>query len=263
MTHDRSLSIVDAHAHLGRWPYPIRQGTAADLAAEMQALGVVASVTSHSLAIYYDAVEGNAALAAEIRDFPQIWGYVSVNLNYPEQAEGELERYLGGGSPFRHKFIGVKVHQSLSRRRFDTPEAMAIARAVDRYRVPVLVHTFGSALESPWNVLPAAKANPDVPFILGHMGGEAWSEGARVGREAPNLYLELCSSWTDPEKVRAAIDAVGPERVLFGTDANLFTLAHMVGALEDAGLSGDELRLVMGGNARRLFPDVARTLGEE
>lgn len=263
MTHDRSLSIVDAHAHLGRWPYPIRQGTAADLAAEMQTLGVVASVTSHSLAIYYDAVEGNRALAEEIRDFPQIWGYVSVNLNYPEQATDELERYLGAGSPFRHKFIGVKVHQSLSRRRFDTPEAMAIARAVDRYRVPVLVHTFGSALESPWNVLPAAKANPDVPFILGHMGGEAWSEGARVGREAPNLYLELCSSWTDPEKVRAAIDAVGPERVLFGTDANLFTLAHMVGALEDAGLSEGELRLVMGGNARRLFPDVARTLGEE
>jgi len=72
------------------------------------------------------------------------------------------------------------------------------------------------------------------------------------------VYLELCSSWTDPEKVRAAIDAVGPERVLFGTDANLFAVSHMVGAMEDAGLSDAELRMVMGGNARQLFPAVGR-----
>ncbi len=254
----RSLRMVDVHAHLGRWSYPIKQATAAELAAEMQTHGIEATIASHSLAIVYDATEGNRALADEIRGLPQLWGYVSVNLNYPERAAGELARYLGAGSPFGGQFIGVKVHQSLSRHRFDTPEGMELAAEVAKYRVPILVHTFGSAIESPWNVLPAAKAFPEVSFILGHMGGDAWWEGARVGREAPNLYLELCSSWTDPEKVRAAIDAVGPERVLFGTDANLFAVSHMVGAMEDAGLSDAELRLVMGENARHLFPALSR-----
>jgi len=254
----RSLRIVDVHAHLGRWSYPIKQASAAELAAEMQSHGIEATIASHSLAIIYDATEGNHALADEICGIRQLWGYVSVNLNYPDQSLAELERYLGAGSPFRDRFIGVKVHQSLSRHRFDTPEGMEIAAAVARYRVPILVHTFGSALESPWNVLPAAQAYPEVPFILGHMGGDAWWEGARVGRAAPNVYLELCSSWTDPEKVRAAIDAVGPERVLFGTDANLFAVSHMVGAMEDAGLSDAELCMVMGENARQLFPALSR-----
>lgn len=253
MSRKPPYPILDVHAHLGKWTYPIRQATAQDLAAEMANLGIIRTIVSHSMAIGYDVVEGNRLLAEEIRDFPQIFGYCSVNLNYPEQMLVELERYLGKRSPFAGKFVGVKMHQMMSRHRYDTPEGLALTQALTIYRVPILVHTFGSAIESPWNVLPAARAHSQVPFILGHMGGDAWWEGARVGKEAPNLYLELCSSYTDPEKVRAAIEAVGPERVLFGTDATLFTASHMVGAMADMGLTEAEMRLIMGENTRRLF----------
>ncbi len=119
--------------------------------------------------------------------------------------------------------------------------------------MPILIHTFSSAVESPWNVVPVAKAHPDAQIILGHMGGDAWWEGARVGREAPNLYLEFCSTYTDPPKFRAAVDAVGAGRVLFGTDATLYEISHVMGAMQDAGLTDEEYRLIMGENARKLF----------
>ncbi len=99
-------------------------------------------------------------------------------------------------------------------------------------------------------MLSAAKAVPDVPIILGHMGGETWWEGIRVAQEAPNIYLEICSTWTDPEKMRAGIQAVGAERILFGSDATFFDASHMLGAMEDAGLSPDEWKLIMRENTR-------------
>lgn len=98
-------------------------------------------------------------------------GYVSVNPNYVDEALNELERYLGNGSR-NPQFVGVKVHPLLCKHRYDTPEGLTLTRVVAAYGVPILVHTFNSALESPWNALAAAKAVPSVPIILGHMGGE-------------------------------------------------------------------------------------------
>jgi uncharacterized protein len=252
--------IIDAHAHLGRWGFPTHQASAADLAMEMDAHRISATIVSHSLAISYHAPEGNRRLAEEISGFARIFGYVTVNLNYPAQMIAELDRYLDPQSPHRGKFVGVKVHQMYARHRYDSPEGMALTERLAEIGVPVLVHTFSSAIESPWNVVAAAKAYPNANIVVAHMGGDAWWEGARAARQAPNVYLELCSTYTDPEKARAAVDAVGPERVLFGTDATLFTASHMLGAMADMGLTESELEMIMGGNARRLFPSIDAAL---
>ncbi|MEA3336752.1 MAG: amidohydrolase family protein [Chloroflexota bacterium] len=243
--------IVDAHAHWGNWYFPIAQLSVEDIVAYMQAQGIDVTILSSSLAIAYDFCEGNRRMAEAIEPYPQLLGYVVVNSNYVEESIAEMRRYLGAeGYP---QFLGIKVHPLLAQHRYDTPQSLALTGAMAEYGLPVLIHTFGSPLESPWNVLPAAQAYPDLPIILAHMGGNAWWEGVRVAQESTNLYLEICSTWTDPEKIRAAIDAVGPKRVLFGTDATLFEAAHMLGTVEDAGLSSEEYALVMGENARRLF----------
>lgn len=252
MSEHLPRGVIDAHGHLGKWYFPTWQPTAGEVAADMARLGVEAAILSSSLAIIYDAPEGNRELAQAIRPYPQLFGYVSVNLNYLDEALREMEAYLGA-SARNPQFVGVKVHPLLCKHRYDTPEGLAVTRAAATYGAPILVHTFNSPLESPWNVLPAARAVPEVPIILGHMGGETWWEGIRVAQEAPNIYLEVCSTWTDPEKVRAAIGAVGAGRILFGSDATFFDLSHMLGAMQDAELSPEEWQLIMRENARRLF----------
>jgi predicted TIM-barrel fold metal-dependent hydrolase len=221
--------------------------------AYMERDGIDLSIISSSLAIVYDFHEGNRELAETMRGRDRLLGYVAVNLNYLEESIQEMERYLGNGSGANSQFVGVKVHPLFSKHRYDTPEGMALTRAAAAYNAPILIHTYSSALESPWNVAPVAKANPELPIILGHMGGDAWWEGIRAAQESANLYLEICGTPTDPVKIRAGIDAVGAERVLFGTDATLFEAAHLLGAIEDAGLSPEERDLIMWKNAMRLF----------
>lgn len=243
--------IVDVHAHYGDWYFPLRNPSASDISDKMRTLGVDRMIFSSSLGIVYDFREGNAELAAVLQEHPEFSGYVSVNLNYPEESLAEIERYLGVGAS--GGFVGIKAHPQLSARIFDCPEGLLIAEAAARLRAPILIHTFGSPLESPRHVVRAAGKYPDAAFILGHMGGYDWETGIAVAKDCPNAWLEICSTCTDPRKLRAAIEAVGADRILFGTDSTLFAPEYTHGCIVDMGLSGTERAKVMGDNAARLF----------
>jgi len=244
--------IVDAHAHYGDWYFPIRNPSAEETANRMRALGVDRAVFSSSLGIVYDFREGNEELAGVLGEHPEFSGYVAVNLNYPEESLAEIERYLGPGRK-REGFVGIKVHPMLAMRSFDCEAGLLFAEASSRLGVPILVHTFGSVIESPMILLRAAERLPGAVFILGHMGGYAWEDGIAAGKARPNTLLEICSTCTEPWKVRAAIEAVGEDRGLFGTDSTLFAAEYMHGAVRDFGLSDRELAKVMGENAERIF----------
>ncbi len=95
MPENRKPGVIDSHGHLGKWYFPAWQPTAAEIAADMARLGVAVTILSSSLAIIYDAAEGNRELAEAIRPYPQLLGYVSVNLNYVDEARQEMETYLG------------------------------------------------------------------------------------------------------------------------------------------------------------------------
>ena len=55
------------------------------------------------------------------------------------------------------------------------------------------------------------------------------------------------------ENIREAIDILGPDRVLFGTDADLCDAAKQIGVYHDVGMTPDEREKVMHRNAERLF----------
>lgn len=243
--------IVDAHAHYGDWYFPIKNPDAAEIRESMRRLGIDRAVFSSSSAIVYDFREGNRELAEVLKKAPEFSGYVAVNCNYLPESLREIDSYLS-----RKKetgFIGVKVHPQLAGRSFDCDECLAISEAAAKYDAPILIHTFGSPLESPRNVLRAAEKIPEAKFILAHMGGYSWEEGIAVGSLRKNTFLEICGTCTDTRKLRAAIAAVGAERVLFGTDSTLFAPEYVFGSIADMGLSEAEKRLVMGGNAERIF----------
>jgi predicted TIM-barrel fold metal-dependent hydrolase len=243
--------IIDVHAHLGYWYFPMQNPTAGEISESMKRLGIDRSILSSSPGIVYDFREGNRELAAAIAEFPELYGYVAVNLNYPEESVKEIDSYLLRGK--ENRFVGIKVHPALCSKSFDCDEALKICEAAARWNVPILIHTFGSPLESPKNVLRAAGLFPEISFILGHFGGFAWEDGIEVGMAAENTYLEICSSCTDMRRVRRAVDAVGKERVLFGTDSTLFMVEYTLGAMDDMGLTEEERTAIMGENAERLF----------
>jgi predicted TIM-barrel fold metal-dependent hydrolase len=56
-----------------------------------------------------------------------------------------------------------------------------------------------------------------------------------------------------PEKIREAVDRIGPERVIFGSDGPVSSPVLEREKIMIAGLSDEETRLVLGGNAVTLL----------
>ncbi len=242
------MTIIDIHTHYGKWPFPMQQLEPSEMVTALKQRGIMKAIVSSSLAIVYDFREGNRALAEAIQPHPELFGYVTVNLNYVEEGLHELETYAQNG-----QFVGVKIHQLYSRQRIDSPDGRRVVRALNEYRRPLLLHTYSSALESPWNAVPVAKTNPDIPIILAHMGGDSCQEGILAAKESPNLFVDVCASWADADKVAAAVKELGPERILFGSDFTLFDPAQTLGMIEEADLSEQARSLILHENAERLF----------
>lgn len=238
--------IIDVHGHLGPWPFPMRNPDGACVRELASRWGIAKTILSHTKAIVNDFVEGNAELAREIEGTDDLYGYVTINPSYSDKSMEEIDRYLN-----LPNFVGVKFHTGYARVSIDAPSMFdLIARFADR-RPTMLLHTWGRG--EPTKVGKLAQRFPQMNFIMGHGGADAWPEANDVIKNTPNTYTEFCNSNAEPGKVRTTVDAVGKERVLFGTDAGLFDPAFCVGLYEEAGLTEDEQQAILRDNATRLF----------
>ncbi len=241
---------IDAHAHLGKWYFPIDELSSEKMRESMNLLGVDVTIVSHSLALTYDICEGNQVLATILEKHPgSILGYVTVNLNYPEESVVEMRKYLNG----TRGFVGVKVHPLLNDRRFDTREGRIIAEAAAELDAPVLIHTFGSDIESPRHAAAVARKVPELRIILGHMGGFSWSDGIQAAEECDRIWMEICSTANEPAKIEESVRIIGPERLLMGTDSTLFLPEYNWGQLWDADIDPRHKDMIAGLNAAGLF----------
>lgn len=119
-------------------------------------------------------------------------------------------------------------------------------------KMPVWIHTFHPlALQDIGELAVLAGRFPDIPVILGHMGGVNWLETIKLAKEHPNLYLDLSASFTAIAPWLAIKEL--PERVLFSSDApygNPLLVRQMVEMVsEDARVT----EMVLGGNICRLL----------
>lgn len=153
--------------------------------------------------------------------------------------------------------VGLKLHPradggyAVNDRRLVYP-ILEEARAA-RCRL-VLVHSGGHPGSSPALIADAALDFKELHFIVGHSGYEAGiSEAVAFARRVDNLWLDT-AGLEFPFLVTRLVREVGPERVLYGSDApfGAFPL-EIAKVAEHAGLTKDEIRAVLGDNLRRLL----------
>lgn len=258
--------LIDVHAHFyhgacGRADW--RERNASRLAAG-ERMGIRCHVASilgswgHTSPTYFpspaDLDQANAAMRALAAQHPgRIKGYVAVNPNHTAHALGLIEEGVAGG------MIGVKLAAS---RRADDPLLDPVCEAAARHRLPVLHHVWQHRRRE-WPAQEAsdgvelcrlAVRHPTVTFLLAHIGGGGdWLHSLRIARRTPNVVLDLSGSGVDGGMLEAALAAVGPERLVWGADVTLCTGWAKLRYLEKL-LPAADLALVLGGNARRLFP---------
>jgi predicted TIM-barrel fold metal-dependent hydrolase len=118
-----------------------------------------------------------------------------------------------------HGYVGIKLHPSYNRYQADDHRLDPYVQVVQDEGGVVAVHS-GPAESDPDLIRRLAERFPAVAFVLYHtyLGpGDGRQRAVRHTHELPNLYLE--TSWCGFDDVRWLIDQVGPERVVFGSDA--------------------------------------------
>lgn len=247
--------VIDVHAHLGHWYFPISEMTPSDLLLQMDRFGIDCTVVSSSLALRYDFIRGNRELAESLDFTTRILAYVTVNLHYPQESIDQIRSYkdFRDGMGLR-RFIGVKIHPMIHNKRFDSKAGLLVAEAAFSADMPILIHTYGSERETPRQVLPVLREFPDLKIILAHAGGLDWHLAADIAGAGTNVFAEISSSCSSPDKVLQLTEAFGSHRVLFGTDTSLFHPGYALGMVHDTPLSNVDRDLIMGGNALQLFP---------
>ena len=135
-----------------------------------------------------------------------------LNPNYRAEAAAALEEGIERGAR------GLKLHPTTTLAHPADEPTVALLRRCGELGVPALFHCGDDPYTTPQTMALAATAAPDTAIVLGHMGGYLHVEEAIDAAVAhSNLYLET-SAMPYPEHIRTAIERVGPERVLFGSD---------------------------------------------
>jgi len=241
-----AYSIVDVHQHSGPWPFAGKWGGIEQNLQYMERRGLDAAIISSTEAIVDDMVAGNRRLAEDIADHDSLYAYLTVNPRYLDLSAREIETYRD----VPH-FVGFKVHTSYSATGMGELRMAELFALLEAESKPLLIHTWGAGAVR--GLAGLAQRHPRLPIVIAHAGGDAWREAIEAARQTPNLYLDFAISSPERGRIERAIAALGPQRVMFGSDATLFDPLYMLSCFAEAEIAAQDRALVMGGNALRVF----------
>ncbi len=92
------------------------------------------------------------------------------------------------------------------------------------YDLPLLIHT--SDRRGPLELVPLIKAYPDVKIIIAHLGSPNnyyhQLQAIYLAERYDNIYLDTSVGSDIHENLKLAVERVGPERIVFGSDAPVY-----------------------------------------
>ena len=123
---------------------------------------------------------------------------------------------------------------------------------------PVGHHYHGKTPVTLAQVYQLVKRFPENKIVLAHWGGGLFFFSLmkkEVKESLANVYFDTAASpyLYDPKIYRLALDLIGPEKILFGSDYPLLPPQRYFKEMEHVNLSKAEFNAICGGNADRLF----------
>ncbi len=248
------VDIVDAHAHIGDTPadaiWPQQPG---ELLEDLDRCGIGIAIFSHVGAIFAltpeSLVGAHDSSARAVREHPRrLRAYMVFHPHQLETSMKQVKRIIEPGSPF----IGLKLHGALHQYPADGPNFRPAFEFARQHRLPVLYHAAGIGDDWPKGVARLADEFTEVPIVLAHFGpGEELLPTLMKGRG--NLYIDTCLSTGRFRQVERVVRSIGVEKVLFATDAAFNSAVAGFAKVAMADLPESEKKMVLGGNARRIF----------
>lgn len=216
---------------------------------------------------------------------PRLAALAALPMGVPEEAVTELERAVGLG------FRGATIYSNVAGRGLDSPEFRDVFAAAAKLDVPLLMHPtypLSASILDAYALIPTLgflvdttaatlrlildglyERHPEFKLVLSHtaslvpqLAGRIDYEAARdpnglgVLNVAPSEHLRLlytdCVCVWEPA-LRSAIDLLGPDRVMYGSDYPFWDAARTTTTLEGSGLPAETVEKVRHSTARKLF----------
>lgn len=180
----------------------------------------------------------------------RVLGFAYLNPRYPQESLAELDRVVRNGP-----MVGIKlwIAQECSHANLDP-----IAKRAIELKIPILQHTYfrlGGNLpgeSSPTDVAVLAARHPELALICAHAGND-WEQGIRAIRAAKNVSIDISGSDPTAGMVEMAVRELGPERVLFGSDAGGRSFASQLAKVYSADIPASSKRLILRDNTQRML----------
>jgi predicted TIM-barrel fold metal-dependent hydrolase len=173
-------------------------------------------------------------------------------------------------------FKGVKLLPANRGFRLSDPECRPMLERAAELALPMIVH-YGVSVDSnadlrmadPLDLSPVARDFPEITFVIAHFGAGYLDNVLKLAYQYPNICVDSSgtNNWMDfmPYKTTLAqvflqtVTALGPERVLFGTDSNStgsyreWIAYQQRRTLEEIGLAAADRDMILRANASRIF----------
>jgi predicted TIM-barrel fold metal-dependent hydrolase len=263
--------IIDMHASLvpddpeaigvmvGRVPTP-EACVPAETLRRMDANGVERAVVWKVGYNSEDCRRGNDFISAQRDAHPDRFiAFATVYPHEQDQALAELDRAVG-----ELGMSGVKLHPNVMDIPLDHPGVAAVVRRVAELGLPFVTHVNGTRVRDLPADLPdaddddpgyraTANARPELlaglvaaydspRFQSAHMGGVAldWLGASTITFQTTGV---------DVRTIQWAVDNLGPERVVFGSDFPFFTVEDELKKIAELDVSDDDRARLLSGNA--------------
>ncbi|RME75823.1 MAG: amidohydrolase [Chloroflexi bacterium] len=204
------------------------------------------------------------------RQYPdRLTGFATVQPLAGQQALDEVKRAVDSGL----RGIGEILPYAQGHSMRDEPFLAVVELALE-LDIPVCLHGAepvghdypGRAVTPLQDYVWLAEQYPDLKLILAHLGGllPFYELNRTVRKIMRNVYYDTAAIplLYRPEVYRLAVEAVGAEKILFGSDYPLLLyprrtrtpgFADLLAEVRSAGLPADQLRRVLGENAQNLL----------
>ena len=205
--------IIDAHAHadeyeLFGWIDPPER-----VISLMDRAGIdISIITTYAEAPFNMSAVDN--LIRYVDMYPdRLIGFVRMDPKGADEAVRLFERTIKSYPRIK----GMKLHPISNLIKPYSPFCTALLKKAAELEVPVFIHCCDKPLAQPLQIGEAARICPETTIIC-HMGGFFHGEEIiRVAEKHRNIYLDT-SSVPYPKIILRALDAIGPDRIVFATD---------------------------------------------
>jgi hypothetical protein len=182
---------------------------------------------------------------------------ISFGTIHPEYAgwKEEIKFLMGAGVK------GIKFHPNHQEFFIDDPKIFPIYEKIFESGFIVLFHmgldlwSMTGDRSTPERLVTILKAFPGATIIAAHMGGYRYWDDVEKYLIGTDLYLDTAYSFEElgTNRMERIIRQHGTDRILFATDSPWTNPAVEISHIWSLGLSEEEIKKILGGNARCLL----------